>query len=257
MLTPVKTYQEVAEVVNTLLLQGGVTNGLPDRDAMEREIRQGTLFLQEEGRGLLLVRRREQWDRLTFFLRKGQTLRGWQPERSTLAELPFRRATDPIGEVAASLEGIGFRQILTRVRYTRRGREDGSLPQETSLAWEGSYELLCSSFPAMTGCLPGREEWSALCNAGQVLTVPGGVLHYEQKGKTSELRHLAVAAECRRQGIGRTLVGAYLRRCGAGLCRVWTGEDNVSAQRLYESFGYEKDGWTSRVYYFDRTEKEE
>ena len=257
MLIPVKSYQEVARSVNAILLQGGPTNGLPDREILEREIAKGTLFLLEESRGVILIRRREHWDYLTFFLKKGQALRGWKPERNTLAELPFRRETDPIGEVVESLEAMGFQQILKRLRYTRKGQEDTAFPEKPPAGVEESYGLLCSSFSALTGCLPRREEWEALCNAGQVLSVRGGLLHYDRKGKTSEIRHLAVAEECRRQGIGRALVGAYLNRCGTGLSRVWTGEDNGTAQRLYESFGYEKDGWTSRVYYFDRNKKEE
>ncbi len=257
MLTRVESYQEVARAVNALLLQGGPTNGLPDRDRLEREIAQGTLFLQEDHRGVLLLRRREDWDHLTFFLRKGGNLRGWKPERSTVVELPFRRESDPMGGVAEDLQAMGFRQILKRIRYTRKGQEGVTFPERNAEAVGESYGLLCSSFSPLTGCLPSREEWEALCIAGQILSVSGGVLHYQGKGKVTELRHLAVAEECRRQGIGRALTGAYLNRCGAGLSRVWTGEDNEAAQRLYKSFGYEKDGWTSRVYYYDINKKDE
>ncbi len=256
MLIPVQSYQQVAREVNGLLLQGGTTNGLPDRETVEKEIRQGTLFLQGGDRGVLLLRRRERWDLLTFFLKKGQTLQGWMPQRSTLAELPFRSETDPMREVAQSLEDMGFRPLLSRLRYTRKGQAC-TFPESSAEGSKESYELLCNSFPALTGCIPSREEWELLCNRGQVLSVGGGLLHYEQKGRTTELRHLAVAEDRRRQGIGRRLVGAYLNRCGTGLSRVWTGEDNVAARRLYESFGYEKDGWTSRVLYFDMNQKDE
>ena len=256
MLITVRDYQEVAQRVNALLLQGGVTNGLPDRDRLEREIAQGTLVMQEDERGLLLLRKREKWDHLSFFLRKGQSLCGWKPERSTVVELPFRREGDPMGTPAEELREMGFRLILRRCRYTRKGRADITYPERDAANLDESYSLLCSSFSPLTGCLPSREEWDALCKDRQILSVCGGVLHYDRKGKTTELRHLAVAEECRGQGVGRALVGAYLNRCGAELSRVWTGEDNEAARRLYESFGYEKDGWTSRVYYFDMDKKD-
>ena len=162
--------------------------------------------------------------------------------------------------VAEKLEALGFRLILKRLRFTRKGQMGAFFPSEGVEGCEdtqSAYLLLRESFSPLTGCVPSREEWEGLKEKGQILTLPGGVLHYRVKGRTTELRHLAVAESCRRQGLGRALVGAYLNRCGGSLSRVWTGEGNLAAQRLYESFGYERDGLTSRVYYFENEKKEE
>ena len=158
--------------------------------------------------------------------------------------------------IAEDLQAMGFRQIMKRLRYTRKSRGEIVYPEISPCTLDGSYDLLCNSFSLLTGCLPSKEEWEASEKVGQILTAPGGVLHYDRKGRTTELRHLAVAEACRRQGVGRALVGAYLNRCGTELSRVWTGEDNGAARRLYESFGYEKDGWTARVYYFDMNKED-
>ncbi len=255
MLIPVTEYEQVTQAVNAILLQSGATNGIPDRERLEGEIAKGTLFLQVEDYGIFLLRRRKTWDHFNFLLKKGEKLQGWRPHRPTVAELPFRRETDPMGAVAEDLQSMGFRQILKRIRYTRKGKLDSTFSHDgVGECGDGdaSYRLLEENFSTLTGCIPTKEEWKILRTKGQILTLPGGVLHYEGKGNTTELRHLAVAEAYRKQGLGRALVGAYLNRCGGGLSRVWTGEDNIAAQKLYESFGYEKDGWTSRVYYFDK-----
>ena len=258
MLIPVTDYTQVAQAVNGLLLQSGATNGIPDRERLEKEISQGSLIMEQGDFGLLLLRRRPKWDLLTFLLKKGESLQNWRPERPTVAELPFRRETDPIGAVADSLRSMGFQMVLKRLRYTRKGKTGEVFPAhgvEECQEAENSHRLLEECFSPLTGCVPSQEEWDALVAKGQILTLPGGILHYESKGNTTELRHLAVAQTRRGRGFGRLLVGAYLNRCGTGLSRVWTGEENVAARRLYESFGYEADGWTSRVYYFDKEEE--
>ncbi len=258
MLTPVTDYAQVAQVVNGLLLGSGATNGIPAREVLEEEIIQGTLFLKQEDSGLFLLRRRENRDILNFLLKKGESLQGWRPVRPTIAELPFRTEGDPMGTVAETLESMGFRMILKRLRYSRKGRTCDPFPAENvELCQDGenSYRLVKDSFSPLTGCVPSEKAWNVLREKGQILTLYGGVLHYERKGNTTELRHLAVSPTMRGHGYGRALVGAYLNRCGTGLSRVWTGEDNMVARSLYESFGYEKDGWTSRVYYFDKDEE--
>ncbi|MBR6824925.1 MAG: GNAT family N-acetyltransferase, partial [Oscillospiraceae bacterium] len=142
----------------------------------------------------------------------------------------------------------------------RKGQETPVFPQDgvgECTDPEASYEILCNCFSTLTGCVPSREEWDELCSRGQVLSLFGGLLHYETKGKITELRHLAVAEDCRRQGLGRYLVGAYLNRCGSSLSRVWTGEENLPARKLYDSLGYASDGWHSVVLYYDTNQKEE
>jgi ribosomal protein S18 acetylase RimI-like enzyme len=54
------------------------------------------------------------------------------------------------------------------------------------------------------------------------------------------LHNLEVAESCRRQGIGRGLLRAFMEagvQVGAGKMFLITGEDNVAACRLYESMG--------------------
>ncbi|RSM58460.1 N-acetyltransferase [Actinoplanes sp. ATCC 53533] len=54
------------------------------------------------------------------------------------------------------------------------------------------------------------------------------------------LHHLEVAGRCRRRGIGRELLRAFIEagvRLGASKMFLTTGESNTVARRLYESMG--------------------
>ena len=260
MLSPVTSYEELSKALNTLLLQGVITNALPNREALEQEIRRGSLYQQQIPEGLLLIRRRETLDRLTFLIKKGQSLPLWKPERNTVVELPFRNALGAMEEIEAAFLATGFREILSRLRLSRKGTEGVSFPQgEVRLCEDlhAAFRLLCESFSPITGCLPEEGELAELAKQGKLLSLPAGILHYESSGKTTELRHLAVAPTHRRQGLGALLVGAYLNQQGEKLSRVWTAVENLPARRLYEHFGYAADGWQSHVLYYSKESKEE
>lgn len=243
---PVTDYDALAPLLNELLFSGAMTNTLPSRSALEREIRAGTLFSQTVPGGLLLLRRRPDHDRLSILLERGE-LGGWRPEGPAVVELPHRigdRGLDPAREAFSAL---GFALCLTRVRLSRRGAAvpaDGGA--EPGCAYDEALALFRRCFDPMTGCLPTREE----LEEASLLTLPGAALHYAVKGGQTELRHLAVCPERRGQGLARQLMACYLAREGHRLSRVWTGRDNEAALRLYHAFGYREDPWQSEIYLY-------
>lgn len=254
MLTPVTAYAALEPLQNRLLRAGAVANGLPAREELEREIRGGTLRAGDFPGALLLLHRREGFDRLHFMLAKGAAFPDWTPEVRTVVEIAFRASDTALRGMDRLLAQRGFAPVLTRVRLTRRPGEVAQPPPGAAPAGTGQLEqaeeILQACFSPLTGCLPLREELREALEQGRVLSCPGGVLHYTPRGAGTEIRHLAVSATCRGQGLGRLLLGTYLARWGVRTSRVWTGSDNAAALALYRGAGYIEDGWRScvRVY---------
>ena len=71
----------------------------------------------------------------------------------------------------------------------------------------------------------------------------------------SELRHLAVRADCRRQGIANALFDAYMSVTGGQKSLVWARTGNEAAERFYETHDYRPDGWNSVVLQYGGTEQ--
>ena len=78
-----------------------------------------------------------------------------------------------------------------------------------------------------------------------------GLLHYAPGRAACEIRHLAVRADCRGQGLAQRLLGMLRARTGGQKCTVWARQGNTPAERLYEKNDFRPDGWTSVVLRLD------
>lgn len=253
---PITSYEALAPELDALLKQKIVANYAPERQALEAEIAAGLLWAGRLPQGLVLLRRGGGPQRLRFLLTEPQALCGLVLDRSTALELPFRSGDTRFPQLARDLEGSGWAEALRRVRLSRRPGPRPSAQGAASPLLRPADEisdpasllrLLRCCFSPLTGCLPEQAELQADLAAGRVLALPGGLIRWREKGRSSEIRHLAVAPAQRGQGLAKALVGAYLDRAGDRLCRVWTAGDNLPARRVYEGFGYAPDGWESIV----------
>lgn len=246
----IHSYEALAPALNTLLKQRISVNSVPDRDALEAEIAAGALWAERFDEGLLLLQRTEALQRVRFLLTDPARLCQWRPDRLSALELPFRRSDESFRALASDLEAAGWRLVLRRVRLTRKAApapfSPGNAPSSASDP-EALLELLHACFSPLTGCLPDRAELASDLAEGRLLTADGGLIRWRQKGKTSEIRHLAVGPASRGRGLAKALVANYLTLEEGKLCRVWTGADNAAALRVYHSFNYAEDGWESLV----------
>lgn len=118
----------------------------------------------------------------------------------------------------------------------------------------GILELLHSSFNLYYGCIPTQEKLSEDIQKNFVYIAKKenrilGVLHFEKSDKQTEIRHLAVDKDFRGKGIANHLMRIYGSEIKVPRRIVWTGVDNIPAQKLYQKYGYQKDGYVSSVFY--------
>lgn len=251
MLTQITDIEWLTNRINGLLKAGVTANMLPDKERLQQSVCAGTLYAINYEEGLLLIERRPSHDYLSYILRRDAALPQFIPERDTVTEIPYRSGDGRAAAIAAQWETNGFATVLSRVRLTRRAAECPPAAPSVRFAAPDDFKqvssLLAATFPEKTGCLPSKEALQALIEKKQILCTEKGVLHYEVSGRTSELRHLAVAENARGNGLGTLLVNSYLSICGANLCRVWTGQNNTAALSLYRKAGFSEDGWLSQV----------
>ncbi len=255
----VGSYEALEPLLCEQLRPGVRTNCAMDREELAREIGAGTLYARRWAGGLALLCRRTWGDRMFFYLTEpSEPWTGGFP-RDTVVEMPRRRTDGALEEAGVFWEAAGFRRVLERLRLTREaGPWAGAAPDGgAELAGPADVDavraLLEENFSPYTGWLPGGEELDRALRAGEILCVrdgtgrAAGVLHFVRRPWETELRHLAVRQDLRRQGAARRLIAGYLAMAGDMRSRVWAGADNGPALALYRQCGYAPDGWCSTV----------
>ena len=160
-----------------------------------------------------------------------------------------------MANAAAQFCALGFREVLRR---TRRTRKPEAFPVETTAVpanledFEDISRFLSEHFSALTGCLPTANDLHENLEDGHTVITRdekgvSGVLHFAVSRASTEIRHLAVRADCRGKGLAGELLTAYLAATDGAKSQVWARTGNVPAEHFYEQHGYRPDGWTSAV----------
>lgn len=260
-----RRYEDLAALRRSQLRPGVMTNCvLPERE-FRRELSAGCLYCQVWPEGLYLLRRRESHWLLQYYLQPGGSFPAPEAEGPVVTEVPIR-PKDAGWEIAflAKLGAAGFSPLLRRVRlqYHPAGPVQapvGPVCSGTPNDAREVLDLLRASLDPLTGCLPGVDELQEDGAQGNLLLTRGGdgaltgVLQFRQAPGLWEIRHLAVRADARAQGLGTRLLRAFLAQVGQRRAQVWTGQTNVAALAAYQKVGFMQDGCHSSVLLRERT----
>ena len=243
-------------------------------ETVDREAKTG-LYVYEADGELLVFRDRGTHYILNFFLQQGARPTLPDVSKPVVTELAYRpKDADAMLSAAAYFRAIGFEEVLRRTRRTRSGASAGvqrASQQAASASRSGVsagaaageaavMDFLKQEFSTFTGCLPTEDTLREALAAGQILCAQDergicGLLHFAPGRAASELRHLAVRADCRRQGIANALFDAYMSVTGGQKSLVWARIGNEAAERFYETHDYRPDGWNSVVLQYGGTEQ--
>ena len=256
----VNNYTEISEAVNRHFGRTIVTNCFISRETYDSEIKNGTLYLEEFDGGVYILKKRDGYDVLYFYLDSPEsTIAPITTDEDIVCEIPYRERDENIKKVSERFSEFGYDRLFTRVRLAKKA-EPAEYPDEHITAadnrdFDEIISLLQASFDRRTGCIPTDEALREDIYAGRVLVYRdggvAGLLHYTDEKAVSEIRHVAVAEDRRGEGIASRLVQTYLSD-KSGRCRVWAREDYPAARRIYEKNGYQTDGMKSEVLIFAR-----
>lgn len=253
-MAPLTDYETLARLVSAHMTRGVVTNTMVSQEEYAGDLAAGTLEARETPAGLLLLRQRPTHIRLQFYLNDLSVPLGTALPSPTVTEIAFRPRDVKLQQAVDYLRHQGFAPVLERVRLSRPAGEaplpDRPLTRPTQSA--PVLAFLQENFSSLTGCLPTEGELDDLLAQGRVLTLEEngeilGLLHFALTGNTGEIRHLAVRADRRGEGLTRPLLAGYLQAAAGGKSIVWTRHDHLSAQAAYGRFGFVPDGRRAAV----------
>lgn len=263
----VTSYEEFVPMLSAQLRRGVIANAPVSAEQWRREIAHGTLWVRQWDSGLLLLRRREGFDRLTFYLHALSLPDDLTWDHPVVLEIAARPRDTALLQAVDFWRGQGFQEQFQRERLTLPAGirvPSGNGPLTARLAVpEDQPEImgiLVRNFPALTGCLPTADELAQDLQVGNVVCtaapdgVVAGVLHITPGRPATQLRHLAVDKAYRRQGGAQGLLACYLEHTNFAKSQVWVRTDNRPARQFYETNGYTADGWRSTVLYRPNSE---
>lgn len=164
-----------------------------------------------------------------------------------MTELSCRaKDAEAMANAAEQFCALGFREVLRRTRRTRKPEafsvETTAVPAKPE-DFENISRFLSDHFSALTGCLPTADDLRENLEDGHTVITRdekgvSGVLHFAVSRASTEIRHLAVRADCRGKGLAGELLTAYLAATDGAKSQVWARTGNAPAEHFYEQHGY-------------------
>lgn len=251
----VERFEDLAPRLSAQLKRGVVTNNFLSRTSYDQEVRAGLLVHETPG-CLYLLRRRRGYYVLNFYLQQGFAPELPPVDLPMVLELVWRPKDTSAMAAVAQFEALGFVHQFGRRRFQR---EPGpGVPQQAQVRFAAAEEtavvlaLMERSFDAFGGCIPNPETLEREISDRSVLCIYdenglAGLLHFQRGRAASEIRHLAVRADRRGQGLASQLLEAYLGETQGKKSQVWARRGNIPAERLYKTYQFRPDGWESAV----------
>lgn len=258
----IQSYEDLSPLLSAQLKRGVMTNTALTQEDWRREIAGGTLWAEGWDGGLILLRRREGYARLNFYLQELALPAGLNWEGPTVMEIAARPRDEALAAAVEFWKGQGFKELFRRVRMTLpKGvaiplgdcplTPRPAQPQDLERVWA----LYQANYDPMTSCMPTRDELARDIAAGNVLcaiapdgTVAGMQRFLRAPGRVQP-QHLAFDPAYRRQGGGWLLMACCARQTDYVRNVLWVRMDNPGPRRLYERMGYVPDGWGSTALY--------
>ena len=163
-----------------------------------------------------------------------------------MVEIPYKKETD----IISCFEKFGFKLYLERKRMAaKKADTSGKAEFVEERDAKKAYKLITDNFDKYSGCIPPFSEFLKDVKDKKVLGYKDkAILHFADKGKTSEIRHLVVDKSERGKGIAGELIKTYFEKTDCVNYKVWLTKDNEPAEKTYKKYGYDNDGFNSRVY---------
>lgn len=255
----VERYEEAQEK-GAFKLGGMITNVSWTPEEVRRMISSKTLYLEEAPFGRLWILCADHRNQL-FYQIDGSRI----DEIISVSFLPGNCVSEILfsdiqeakkGEDRKVLDKLGFSRQSSALFLSRtktEGEPDEDRPVSCRKAEPGEAEaveaLYDICFDRLTDAIPGSEELAECIGQGAVKVACDdnkeitGTVMVQKHGRRRLIRHVAVAPEWRKRGIGTILMKAATEDMLPGEnAMLWVKEDNTAAIQFYQKLGFKSAG---------------
>lgn len=238
------------EELNRLIAGKPCHNGYWSMKGAPEALKEGRLLACcEDGAAMLFEQKRTAYQLYLFLSDKVTSLQLPKLDKPVMTEVVTRTDCRREANLVHWLESLDMKlaQVRIHMRRTSFQLPAHKTPAGCCVKWPDARQarqaitLLQETLDPVLSDVPDTVETErmlcALDQEGQVR----GALHFSIEGRTSLLRHLAVPAKYRRQGIASQLVRAWLELPLGDSRRLWVLESNAPAIGLYTSLGFAAD----------------
>ena len=260
----VKSYEELSKLIFKHLKKDVATNSFLSKEEYEKEILKENLYYSDFPFGLLIMRDRKDYFILNYYLNITEDLKSIiekeliSIKKKIVVEVVGKDENDSkyLNQLDLFLS-LNFENKISRIRYSLNSENVKISSNICSNAnindLSEILSLLKNNFNNLYGCIPESDALETDIYNNNFLKVVMdnkivGILHAKHTKNSAEIRHLAVLKEYRRKGIASNLVLNFINLYKNLNKSVWTGSDNVEAQKVYEKYGFKKDGYVSTVF---------
>jgi GNAT superfamily N-acetyltransferase len=212
-------------------------------------------FIQGRNNIYLLVEKNGFY-RLFYFINNFNEILNLDADKPVVMEILYRGESRKPNDIFNFWKKSGFKQHLTRDNLVASYKQL-SVPDEkfAGIKWKFvstepeiafTKELLDNSLDKYTGDELSLEEVSGFADKKNIICVYwenklAGALQFEIKNNVIWLGHIAVSHEFRGKGIAKELVKVFIdinKVTTSTRYQLWVIQDNLSAVRLYNKFGF-------------------
>ncbi len=259
----INSYKELSGKIFKYLKKGIITNFFASQESVEEAIFQEILYVVENDNFLIICKDRGEFYITYFYFLEDEesfvsALKNL--DKKCVIEVAYRTQDIKTKLFLNMLKSNDFSILTQRIRYKNDNEiigNDFSVLLATEQDVEDIEEIFNDNFNKYSGCIPNTYEIKKAIDEERVICLSQdkilGFLIFSENDKSADIKHLAVRKECQGKGLAKLLIMEMLAKVLFKKIYVWTGKDNIPAQKVYESTGFVKDEeYESLVLFWDK-----
>lgn len=247
---------EFEQILSLTRKRSSMTNISPTLKQYYQLIKQQKLFYFRQNLSVMFFEKNDECYKCTFVL-NGDEIYIPTLDKPVISSV-ITRKTSNNDKIINIMKTIGFQEYMKHEKWKVTNDKIKHQSSNDNIQCEFAKEVLVKdiyhalqiTFDTYTEPIPSQQELYELISKNQIITAMSdlgvlmGTLVFSVKDGISNLEHIVTLEGYRNRGIAKTMCNLWLNSLSndCNLFTLWVRENNISAKKLYESFGFVDDG---------------